>query len=73
MATSVPMRLLPIREVSLVGLGAAALFLLLAIVSYSPSDPAFSFSGHGGEGDKLGGLSGAYFADLVLYLFGWVA
>ncbi len=73
MATSVPVRLLPVREISLVGLGAAALFLLLAIVSYSPSDPAFSFSGHGGEVDNLVGMSGAYFADLVLYLFGWVA
>ena len=73
MATSIPMRLLPVREISMVGLGAGALFLLLAIASYSPSDPAFSFSGHGGEVDNLVGLSGAYFADLVLYLFGWVA
>jgi DNA segregation ATPase FtsK/SpoIIIE, S-DNA-T family len=72
-ATSVPMRLLPIREVCLVGLGAAALFLLLAIVSYSPNDPGFSFSGNGGEIQNVVGSSGAYFADLVLYLFGWVA
>ena len=73
MATSVPMRMLPTREISLVGLGAAALFLLLAIGSYSPSDPAFSFSGTRGEVHNLVGSSGAYFADLVLYLFGWVA
>ncbi len=73
MATSVPMRLLPTREISLVGLGAIALFLLLAIGSYSPTDPAFSFSGNRGEIHNLVGSSGAYFADLVLYLFGWVA
>ncbi len=64
---------LPAREISLVGLAAAALFLLLAIGSYSPADPAFSFSGTGGEIQNLVGRSGAYFADLVLYLFGWVA
>ena len=73
MATSVPMRLLPTREISLVGLAAIALFLLLAIGSYSPTDPAFSFSGNRGEIHNLVGSSGAYFADLVLYLFGWVA
>ena len=73
MATSVPVRLLPVREIGLVGLGAAALFLLLAIVSYSPSDAGFSFSGAGGDINNLVGVSGAYFADLVLYLFGWVA
>ena len=73
MATSVPMRLIPAREISLVGVGAVTLFLLLAIGSYSPTDPAFSYSGQGGEINNLVGISGAYFADLVLYLFGWLA
>ena len=35
----------PIREIALVGLAAAAVYTLLAIVSYSPMDPSFSFSG----------------------------
>ncbi len=73
MATSASLRLLPTREISLVGLTTLALFLLLAISSYHPTDPAFSFSGQGGEIHNLVGRSGAYFADLVLYLFGWVA
>ena len=73
MATSVPIRLFPAREISLVGLGAATLFLLLAIGSYSPADTAFSYTGQGGEIRNLVGASGAYFADFVLYLFGWVA
>ena len=73
MATSVSVRVLPLREISLVGLVTAALFLLLAIGSYTPTDPSFSFSGHGARPENLVGISGAYFADLVLYLFGWVA
>ncbi len=73
MATSMAMRVFPVREISLVGLGAAALFLLLAIGSYSPNDAAFSFSGNNTEPQNLVGVSGAYLADLVLYLFGWVA
>ncbi len=73
MATPAPTHVMPTREISLVGLATLALFLLLAISSYHPTDPAFSFSGQGGEIHNLVGRSGAYFADLVLYLFGWVA
>ena len=35
----------PIREIGLIGLTAAALYALLAMASYSPADPAFTFSG----------------------------
>ena len=72
-ATSVAKRIIPVREISLVLLAAATIFLSLAIISYSPEDPGFSFSGQGGEIHNLVGTSGAYFADLVLYLLGWVA
>ena len=63
----------PLREIGLIGLSAGALFVLLAIASYSPSDPSFSFSGNGGEVQNLVGKSGAWFADLMLYLLGLVA
>ncbi len=63
----------PIREIGLIGLMAVALFALLAIVSYSPGDPAFSFTGSGGRVENLVGRSGAWFADVMLYLFGWVS
>ncbi len=63
----------PVREIGLVGLAAAALYSLLAIVSYSPMDPSFTYSGGGGEVQNLVGRSGAWFADVMLYLFGVVA
>ncbi|MEM8769506.1 MAG: DNA translocase FtsK 4TM domain-containing protein, partial [Pseudomonadota bacterium] len=63
----------PVREIGLVGLAAAALYTLLAIVSYSPMDPAFTYSGNGSDVENLVGQSGAMFADIALYLFGVVA
>ncbi len=70
----------PIREIGLIGLTAAAAFTLLAVISYSPADPAFSytgsFTGYGDSGvevSNLVGRSGAWLADVVLCLFGWIA
>ena len=63
----------PIREIGLIGLTAAALYALLAMASYSPADPAFTFSGTGDEVRNLVGASGALFADVSLYLFGLMA
>ncbi|MCZ6658051.1 MAG: DNA translocase FtsK 4TM domain-containing protein [Gammaproteobacteria bacterium] len=63
----------PYREIGLIGLAAAALYVLLAIASYSPLDPSFSFSGDGNHVRNWVGTSGAFLADVVLYLFGFVA
>ena len=63
----------PIREIGLIGVGALALYLLLAVVSHSPSDPSYTYSGESGEVSNWVGASGAYLADLFLFLFGWVA
>ena len=57
----------------MIGVGALALYLLLAVVSYSPSDPSFNFSRESGEVRNWVGASGAYLAGLFLFLFGWVA
>jgi S-DNA-T family DNA segregation ATPase FtsK/SpoIIIE len=64
---------IPIKEIGLIALAACALYALLAIVSYSPLDPSFSFSGDGTETRNWVGSSGALFADIVLYVFGLVA
>ncbi len=73
MSTPLTLRVVPVRELCLVGLATVATFFLLAIVSYSPADPGFSFAASSAQARNLVGTSGAYFADLVLYLFGYVA
>ncbi|MGE0622569.1 MAG: DNA translocase FtsK [Pseudomonadales bacterium] len=72
-STSSPASSVPVREIGLVGLAAAAVYTLLAIVSYSPLDPSFTYSGNGADVQNLVGRSGAWFADVMLYLLGIVA
>ena len=57
----------------LVLIGTLACFLLLAIGSYSPDDRSFTYTGGNTSIDNLVGVSGAYLADILLFLFGWVA
>ena len=63
----------PLREIGLIGLGAAALYVFLAVASYSPADPSFGYSGPTGQIRNWVGMSGAYLSDLVLTLLGLVA
>jgi DNA segregation ATPase FtsK/SpoIIIE, S-DNA-T family len=59
------------HEIALV-LGLAALvFWLLAMLSYSPQDAAFSTSGSGGTVRNWGGRFGAWLADASYFLFGF--
>ncbi|MCB2006170.1 MAG: DNA translocase FtsK 4TM domain-containing protein [Burkholderiaceae bacterium] len=46
-------------------------FWLLALLSYSPSDPAWSTSGDGGPLANRAGRLGAWIADASYYLFGF--
>ena len=52
---------------------AAILYLGLILATYSNSDPGWSFSGTGAALANLGGVVGAWLADLLLYLFGMSA
>ncbi len=63
----------PFREISLVGLVALSLFAVLSIGSYSPMDAAFSYTTDSTAVQNLVGRIGAWFADLALTLFGWIA
>jgi len=47
-----------------------ALFLVMALGSYNPSDPGWSHTGTGDGIANTGGAFGAWLADLLLYLFG---
>ncbi|RFA28373.1 cell division protein FtsK [Alkalilimnicola ehrlichii] len=62
-----------LREAALFLLLALAAFLMVALVTYSPTDPGWSYSSSGDRIDNAGGVAGAYFADLSLYLFGYLA
>ncbi len=62
-----------LRESALVVLVAVGVYLLMALVSFNSSDPGWSVSGANGEIANMGGSAGAFFADLFLFLFGYLA
>ena len=63
-----------LRESAFVLLLPVALYLLFALWSYTPSDPSWSHAaGSNMRVGNLGGRVGAYLADLLLYLFGYLA
>lgn len=62
-----------LREAGLIVLSALALFVLLALLSHHPADPAWSRTGAGGPVHNLGGPVGAMLADILLHLFGLMA
>src|SRR5947207_12533668 len=49
---------------------AALLYLALTLITYTKTDPGWSFSGVGGGIANRGGVVGAWLSDLLLYLFG---
>jgi S-DNA-T family DNA segregation ATPase FtsK/SpoIIIE len=61
------------KEVGLIALVAVAVFMCLAMWSYSPLDPAWSYQGSGRDVGNLVGVSGAWSADVMFSLFGAVA
>jgi S-DNA-T family DNA segregation ATPase FtsK/SpoIIIE len=62
-----------LREAALYILGAIALYLLITLLSYQPTDPAWSHRGPSQVVTNLGGRAGAYLADALYSLFGFVA
>jgi S-DNA-T family DNA segregation ATPase FtsK/SpoIIIE len=62
-----------LRESLLWVLAGLAIILLLALASYSPSDPAFSVSADSDAVTNSMGPAGAWFADVAFFLFGQTA
>jgi len=54
-------------------LAALAFYLFLALITFDPADSAWSHSSGVGVVENAGGVVGAWFADLSLYLFGFIA
>lgn len=62
-----------LREGALWILVALALYLLLSLFTYTPQDPGWSHWGSVNGVQNRGGVVGAWFADVLLYLFGFLA
>ena len=62
-----------LRDVLFIGVGAACLFVLMALLTYSDADPGWSASGTGGAISNLGGITGAFLADIFFSLIGSAA
>ncbi len=58
------------REGALIGLIALCVYLVMALVSYDPSDPGWASIGHQTEANNYAGRSGAWFASLLFNFFG---
>ena len=59
-----------IFETGLIILSVAALFMLLSLFTYHPSDPGWSQTAWGVKVHNAGGNAGAWLADLMFFVFG---
>jgi S-DNA-T family DNA segregation ATPase FtsK/SpoIIIE len=62
-----------LNEASLIALIAICIYLCLALFSYDAADPGWSYTGTSEHVGNLVGLSGAWIADVLLFLFGFLA
>ncbi len=62
-----------LRDALFIAVSAGCLFVLLALMSYDSSDPGWSASGMGNDIHNLGGVTGAFLADVFFSLIGYSA
>ncbi len=62
-----------LREGALYVTAALSLYLFISLGTYHPMDPGWSHSGGSNAIANLGGRTGAWFSDVFLYLFGYMA
>jgi len=62
-----------LREGAFIGVSAVCAYLLLALFTYSTSDPGWSATGSGGSIHNAGGITGAWLADVFFSLVGYAA
>ena len=61
------------REAAMLACLGLSLFLLVTLISFDPNDPGWSSSGTGEPVRNLAGAVGAWIADVLLSLCGYVA
>jgi DNA segregation ATPase FtsK/SpoIIIE, S-DNA-T family len=59
-----------LRESAIIALAIVALVLFMALATYSPDDPGFSFTGNAAPVHNRIGVVGAWLADMLFFLFG---
>jgi DNA segregation ATPase FtsK/SpoIIIE, S-DNA-T family len=59
-----------LRESAVIALAIVALVLFMALATYSPEDPGFSFTGNAAPVHNRIGVIGAWLADVLFFLFG---
>jgi S-DNA-T family DNA segregation ATPase FtsK/SpoIIIE len=59
-----------LRESAIIALAIVALVLFMALATYSPDDPGFSFTGNAAPVHNRIGVVGAWLADVLFFLFG---
>ncbi len=62
-----------LREGAFIGVTAVCLYLLLALMTYSPRDPGWSATGTGDKIVNAGGPTGAWLSDVAFSLVGYAA
>ena len=62
-----------VREGALFVFGAIAIYMLISLATYDSSDPGWSHSTTVETVQNAGGIAGAWFADICLYIFGYLA
>jgi S-DNA-T family DNA segregation ATPase FtsK/SpoIIIE len=62
-----------LREGAFIGISAVCLYLLIALVSYTPEDPGWSATGSTDYVSNAGGPAGAWLADVFFSLIGYLA
>ncbi len=62
-----------LREAAGIVLGFSAIIALLALMSFNVNDPGWSHTGEGTQVHNNVGRAGAWFADVALYNFGYMA
>ncbi|MBO1520622.1 DNA translocase FtsK 4TM domain-containing protein [Oceanisphaera sp. DM8] len=60
-------------EAGLITIILVAVFMMLSLVSYHPSDPGWSQTAWGGDIRNAAGPAGAWLADILLFVFGFSA
>jgi len=62
-----------VKEGALIGLVALCIYLFMALISYNPKDPGWANTGHNLVATNYAGPAGAWFSDVLMYFFGYVA